>query len=200
MGELAESIKEAAEHGHGLAPHSLNSRVVVAVAISATVMALTNIIGSEVVQEMNLTASEVNNAWAYFQAKSTKQHLAENSRQLLEAQGELTPASAGVLKPRLEHYRADVERYDREKTTIQKRAEELEARRTLLQARAEMFAIAEAAFSLSLALFGLTALTQRRWLLGLGVVFATAGLLAAGTAVFSIGLSHREPSAVVAQR
>jgi hypothetical protein len=199
MGELADSIQEAAEHGHG-APHSLNSRVGVAVAITATVMALTNIVGGEGVQEMNLTASEVNNAWAYFQAKSTKQHLAENSRQLLEAQGDLNPSAASVLKPRLERYRADVERYDGEKTAIQKQAEALEVRRNLLQARAGRFGVAEAAFSLSLALFGLTALTQRRWLLGLGIVFATAGLLAATSAAFSVGLSHPAPAAVDEKR
>jgi hypothetical protein len=198
MGELAESIQEAAEHGHD-APHSLNSRVGVAVAITATVMALTNIVRGEGVQEMNLTASEVNNAWAYFQAKSTKQHLAENSRQLLEAEGDMNPAAASALKPRLERYRADVERYDGEKTVIQRQAEALEIRRNHLQARAGRFGIGEAAFSLSLALFGLTALTQKRWLLGLGIVFATAGLLAASSAAFSIGLHQPQPAAVEAQ-
>jgi hypothetical protein len=199
MGELADSIAEAAEQGHGH-PHSLNSRVGVAVAITATVMALTNIVGGDVVQEMNLTASEVNNAWAYFQAKSTKQHLAENSRELLEAQGELAPSGASVLKPRLERYRAEVQRYEVEKTAIQQKAEALEARRALLQARGDRFGMAEAAFSLSLALFGLTALTQRRWLLGLGIVFASAGLLAAGSAVFSVGLSHPAAPATAEQR
>jgi Domain of unknown function (DUF4337) len=188
MGELAESIQEAAEQAHH--PHSLNSRVGVAVAITATVMALTNILGGEGVQEMNLTASEVNNSWAYFQAKSTKQHLAENSREMLEAQGDLAPSTASVLKPRLDRYKAEITRYDAEKSAIQKQAETLETRRALLQARAGRFGIAEAAFSLSLALFGLTALTQRKWLLGLGIVFATAGLLAAATAAFSVGLPH----------
>jgi hypothetical protein len=189
LGELAEQIQEAAEHGHGH-PHSLNSRVGVAVALTATVMALTSIAGGEGVQEMNLTASEVNNMWAYFQAKSTKQHLAENSLALLEAQGELAPQGASVLKPRLDRYRAEVQRYEKEKTEIQQKAEGLEARRNHLQARAARFGIAEAAFSLALALFGLTALTQRRWLLGLGLVFGLVGLLAAGSAVFSVGLSH----------
>jgi Domain of unknown function (DUF4337) len=199
MAELADTIQEATEHAHEH-PHSLNSRVGVAVAITATVMALTNIVGTDIRQEMNLTASEVNNAWAYFQAKSTKQHLAENSRELLEAQGELAPGNASVLKPRLERYRADVTRYDGEKNVIQKQAEAMEVRRTHLQSRADRFAIAEAAFSLSLALFGLTALTQKRWLLGLGIAFATAGLLASGTAVLSVGLSRPHPSAVDEQR
>jgi Domain of unknown function (DUF4337) len=188
MGELADSIQEAAERAEQ--PHSLNSRVGVAVAISATIMALTNIVGGDVAQEMNLTASEVNNAWAYFQAKSTKEHLAQNSFELLSAQGDLTPDAAPVLKPRLERYRGDVARYESEKTAIQKQAEALEARRALLQARADRFGIAEAAFSLSLALFGLTALTQKKWLLGMGIVFATAGLLASTSAVFSVGLRH----------
>jgi hypothetical protein len=194
MGELADTIQEAAEHAHEH-PHSLNSRVGVAVALSATIMALTNIVGGDVAQEMNLTASEVNNAWAYFQAKSTKEHLAQNSLELLSAQGDLTPSAAPVLKPRLDRYRADVTRYEAEKTAIQKQAEALESRRALLQARGDRFGIAEAALSLSLALFGLTALTQRKWLLGLGIVFATAGLLAATSAVFSVGLRHTPPPA-----
>lgn len=187
MGELGESIQEAAEHGHG---GSLNNRVGIAVAVTATVMALTNIAGGRTVQELNLTASEVNNAWAYFQAKSTKEHLAENSRELLQAQGELNPAAAQALAPRLERYRDEVKRYEREKTEIQQTAEGLEAKRSLLEARHDRFAAAEAVFSLSLALFGLTALTQRRWLLWLGIVFACAGLLAAGSAVSSVGLSR----------
>ena len=196
MGELADTIQEAAEHAHEH-PHSLNSRVGVSVAIAATVMALTNIVGNDVAQELNLTASEVNNSWAYFQAKSTKEHLAQNSLELLEAQGELNPASSSVLKPRLDRYRADVKRYESEKNTIQKQAEALEGRRSFLQARRDRFGVAEAAFSLSLALFGLTALTQRRWLLGLGIAFATAGLLAGGSAVFSVGLRH--PAAATEQ-
>ncbi len=191
MGELVESIQEAAEHGYG---HSLNSRVGVAVAVTATILALANIAGGEGVQEMNLTASEVNNTWAYFQAKSTKQHLAETSLALLEAQGDLAPQSAGVLKPRLDHYRAEVARYEKEKSAIQDKAEALEARRAQLQARATRFGMGEAAFSLSLALFGLTALTQRRWLLGLGLVFGLAGLLAAGSALFSVGLPRPPPT------
>jgi CHASE2 domain-containing sensor protein len=105
-----------------------------------------------------------------------------------------------VLKPRLERYRAEVQRYEVEKTAIQQKAEALEARRALLQARGDRFGMAEAAFSLSLALFGLTALTQRRWLLGLGIVFASAGLLAAGSAVFSVGLSHPAAPATAEQR
>ncbi|MGO9065282.1 MAG: DUF4337 domain-containing protein [Myxococcaceae bacterium] len=193
MGELVESIQEAAEHAHGH-PHSLNSRVGVAVAVTATVMALTNIVGGEGVQEMNLTASEVNNTWAYFQAKSTKQHLAETSLNLLEAQGELAPQGAAILQPRLERYRAEVQRYEKEKTEIQEKAEALEAHRATLQARAGRFHMAEAAFSLSLALFGLTALTQRRWLLSLGLVFGLAGLLVGGSAVFSLGLPHPSTS------
>ena len=193
MGELVESIQEAAEHAHAH-PHSLNSRVGVAVAVTATVLALANIAGGEGVQEMNLTASEVNNSWAYYQAKSTKQHLAENSLALLEAQGDLAPQGASVLKPRLEHYRAEVQRYEKEKSAIQDKAEALEARRAQLQTRASRFGMAEAAFSLSLALFGLTALTQRRWLLGLGLVFGLAGVLAAGSAVFSLGLARSPPS------
>jgi hypothetical protein len=160
----------------------------VAVAVIATVMALSNIASHEVVREMNLTASEVNNAWAYFQSKSLKQHLAENARDLLTAQSELAGVGASGARARVDRYASEVQRYQREKDQIQHEAEALEARRSHLQARNARFEAGEAAFSLSLALLGLTALTQRRGLLVLGLVFACLGLGASLTGEFSLGL------------
>jgi len=188
MAELSEVIEEAVhEHaGHGAAGHhSLNSRVGVAVAITATVMALTNIRSQDVVQEMTLTSSEVNNAWAYFQSKSLKQHLAANSRALLESQALVAGTVGTQLKSSIDRYGAEVSRYEAEKTRIQHKAEALERERLHLQAQNTRFAASEAAFSLSLALFGLTALTQRRGLLALGIAFAVVGLGAGLSAEFS---------------
>jgi hypothetical protein len=40
----------------------------------------------------------------------------------------------------------------------------------------DQFDAAEACLSIAIALFGVTALTQKRWLLGLGIGFASLGL------------------------
>lgn len=188
MAEIGEIIEEAVhEHVHGgeASGHSLNSKVGVAVAITATVMALMNIRSQDVVQDMALTSSEVNNAWAYFQSKSLKQHLAENSRALLESGATVAGAAGAQLQPTIDRYASEVVRYDNEKKEIQRKAEELERERAHLQAQNARFGASEAAFSLSLALFGLTALTQRRALLALGIVFALVGLGAGLSAEFS---------------
>ncbi len=177
MEEFAEAIHETvhqAEHGSEGHRNPLMGRVGICVAITATLMALTTIKGNIVVQESTLLQSRINNTWALFQAKSTKQHLAENTKEILGALKD-SGSSAAVLEPRVKHYEAEGLRYEHEKGDIKQQADALEETRHLLHQQHEHFSIAEAIFSLSMALFGLTALTQRKALLNVGLVFAVLG-------------------------
>ncbi len=182
MEELAEAIHETLhEAGHG-AKNPLMGRVGICVALTATLMALTTIKGNIVVQESALLQSQINNTWALFQAKSTKQHLAENTKEILGALKD-SGSSAAALEPRMKHYEEESKRYEHEKEGIKRDAETKEETRHGLHTQHERFAIAEAIFSLSMALFGLTALTQRKMLLTVGLVFAVLGF---GTGIWAL--------------
>jgi len=75
VGEVNEAVSEALERAER-AESGLNSVIAVLVAVIATLMALCNIKDGNIVQAMAQAQARGVDAWSYFQAKSTKQHLA----------------------------------------------------------------------------------------------------------------------------
>ncbi|MBK7845572.1 MAG: DUF4337 family protein [Bdellovibrionales bacterium] len=95
MSELNEAISESLEHA---AESRLNAYIAICVAVTATFMALCNIKGGNIVQNMSKEQSKAVNDWAYFQSKSTKQNVVENTIDLLTSQKK--PANQSSFVPR----------------------------------------------------------------------------------------------------
>src|SRR6266446_8633544 len=74
MGDIADNINESIEKAR---ESRLNSFVAILVAIAATFMALSGVKDGNVVQSMQQDQTNAVDQWSYYQAKSTKQHLAE---------------------------------------------------------------------------------------------------------------------------
>ena len=91
MGDLDETISSAVEQAQ---ESRLNSVIALLVAIAATLMALDNIKDGNVVQAMAQDQARQVDAWSYYQAKSTKQNLAEATIDQLEALRVTMPAGA----------------------------------------------------------------------------------------------------------
>ena len=186
MGDIKESIDEVVEKADN-ASSRLNSVIAVLVAVLATVMALFNIKDGNIVQAMAQAQAASVNAWAYFQAKSTKQSLAENMLDQLiierERSGPLTPEAAALLDKKIAFYREKVERYEGEKAEIKKQAEGFAQEYDRLNYHDDQFDIAEAGITVALAVLGIAALTRRQWLVWFAAVFAGIGL-ASGIAGF----------------
>ncbi|MBC7588059.1 MAG: DUF4337 family protein, partial [Chitinophagaceae bacterium] len=83
MSELDETIQESVAHA---GESRINSRVAIFVALTATFMAICNIKDGNIVQAMSQAQAHSIDSWSYFQAKSTKQSITENSVELLKAQ------------------------------------------------------------------------------------------------------------------
>src|ERR1043166_7963237 len=83
MSEIAETIQESLEQAD---KSKINSRVALFVAITATFMALCNVKDGNIVQSMSQAQAHAIDAWSYFQAKSTKESIAENSMGLIRLQ------------------------------------------------------------------------------------------------------------------
>jgi uncharacterized protein HemX len=126
--------------------------------------------------------------WAYYQAKGTKQHIAENTAELLRVQLEMNPTLKPELRAAVElkiaAQEANAQRYEREKEEIRKQGEQAQKDYDALNVHDDQFDLAEACCSVALALAGVTALTRKRWLFGvacafaaIGVVYAAAGFL-----------------------
>ena len=178
MENPADVIAEAKERG-GDGDSRLNAAVAASVAIAATFMAICNVKDGNIVQAMQQKQTLTVDAWSYFQAKSTKQALAEAAidqlTALRDASSTLTPEQRAALDKRIADHVARVKKYDLEKEAIKKEAEGHEKEFERLNVHDDQFDMAEASISVSLALFGVTALTQKRWLFVVATLFCGFG-------------------------
>ena len=180
MGEIDEKISEAVEKARE-SEGSLNSLIAVLVALIATFMALCNIKDGNIVQAMSQEQSKAVDSWSYYQAKSTKQNLAESVLDQLtlqkdEAAGLAAPAAA-LLDKKIADYTAAVKRYEKEKNDIKKQAEAAQAEYDRLNVHDDQFDLSEAALSIAIALLGVSALTRKKWLVALAILFAGFGVV-----------------------
>lgn len=179
MGDIADVVGDAVDKGK---ESQLNTAVAVLVSVSATFMALCNVKDGNIVQAMAQAQANSVDAWAYFQSKSTKQNIAESMIDQLTVQRDVGGASLSaearaVLDKKIADYQAKAKQYDVEKNDIRKQAEGYQKQYEDLNVHDDQFDAAEAGLSIGIALFGVTALTQKRWLLIVAGVFAAFGIL-----------------------
>src|SRR4249920_2522371 len=114
MTDIVEAMHDPLEEA---GKSTINSRVALFVAITATFMALCNVKDGNIVQAMSQAQAHAIDAWSYFQAKSTKQAIAENSLQLLKQQ---SSSNSGEI---IKKYEEEIGRYEKEKAEIKGQAE-----------------------------------------------------------------------------
>jgi hypothetical protein len=179
MPEALEKIQdEVQDHA---AESRFNGFIALFVAVVATFMALCNVKDGNVVQAMQQAQARAVDQWAYYQSKSTKQHIAENSAEMLKVQLEMNPglkpeAHARVLS-RITAQEAAAKKYEKEKEQIRAEAEKAARDYDAMNLHDDQFDLAEACLSVAVALAGVTALTKKRWLFGVAGVFALFGFL-----------------------
>jgi len=174
--ELGEQIHEAVER----AEHSssrLGSTVALLVALAATFVALTSVKDRNITLRMNQAQAKSIDTWNYHQAKSMKQNLSEATLDELAAlRGSTTGAGADAADKRIASYEKRVARYEHEKEEVKQEAEGYEKKYEALNGQHDLFDLSDAALSVAIALLGITALTKKRWLLGVAVVFLATGV------------------------
>jgi hypothetical protein len=196
MGDLADTVNEAVERaqdggGARIGRFSLNTIVAVCAAITATFTAVCNVKDGNIVQAMQQAQASAVDTWADYQAKGTKLNIAESARDGLRLQQQLAPPATAEARALVDKTIADYEKkiahYEGEKTDLKAKAEGFQAEYDRLNNHDDQFDMSEAAASIAIALFAVTALTQKRRLLyvalvfaGFGIVIGTAGLLGLG--------------------
>ncbi len=163
----------------------MTNQIAVCTAVIATVGAIFAYMGGATQANAGLyknnaaiKKTEASNQWNYFQAKSTKQSLAEFAR-------ELAPEAARGA------YQDKVQRYEKEKAEIQLVAQSLEKEATDWDQRSDAqmhqhhrWAQATTVLQVSIALAAMALLTRKKWLewgmfglAGLGVLIGAAAAL-----------------------
>ena len=188
MEDALEVIEEAAEK-----KDPLNAWVAIAVVILASFMAISAVKGDNLAQAMAKAKAEEVNAWNYFQAKSTKQNLAEVAQAQLELEAVAAqrgdPAAARQIRARAAQFGAEVQRYEGEKKEIFDKATGLGKEYEKLNFHDDQFDLSDAVLSLSLALLGMASLTQKRWLFWTAVGLSAFGLFMGINAWFRLGFA-----------
>lgn len=177
MSEVEDAVQETLESND----FSLNPWIAMTVAITATCMAIGNVKDGNIVQTMAQMQSKSADSWSYYQAKSTKQIMAANMAEQLRTQVMMGPGIPVEVRARVDakvaQYEADAKRYEKEKEEIQLTAQNYEKEYERLNVHDDQFDMSESCLTVSIALCGITALTRRRWLFALAVIFACSGLL-----------------------
>jgi hypothetical protein len=189
MSEIADTISEAVEKADG---SRINTIVALSVAITATFTALCNVKDGNIVQAMAQEQAHEVDAWAYYQSKSTKENMAQSALDQLQLQRDLavnpSPEARALLDKKLAEYAARVKHYETDKLEIEKTAQGHKAEYDRLNFHDDQFDMAEALMSIAIALFGVTALTQRRSLLVTAGVFAALGALMGLAGFLGLGI------------
>ncbi len=176
-------LEHAAQGGHESG--GMIAQIAVITAIIATVGAIFSYMGGATQANAGLyknnaaiKKTEAANQWNFFQAKSTKQSLAEVSR-------DLSPEAVR------NKYQSKIDRYEKEKSEIKLAAEKLEAESAVWDKSSDeqmhqhhRWAQATTVLQVSIALAAIALLTRKKWLeygmfalAGVGVVLGTLAVL-----------------------
>jgi hypothetical protein len=183
VSELGEQLQEQIESADE-EKSKLNTIIALSVALTATFMAICNVKAGNVGQTMASIQTEMVDTWSYYQAKSTKQGLADAFADDLTLQRDaltLTPEQRAQFDKKIADLKSKSERYEKEKGDLQKKAGDLQKDYDRLNVKDDQFDAGEASLSVGIALMGVTALTKRRWLLAVAAVAILFG--------FALGIS-----------
>jgi hypothetical protein len=170
--EAKERQEQESELVADRAKLKLNAVVAITIAILATFMGLCRIKDENIVLEMQRVQSSRLDAWNFYQARNIREDIYRTTADVLKSDPEKSAAYSKLSKEQ-----------GSKKGDVKKEAEGYEKAYDLLRDRHDLFDLEDAALAISVSLFAITSLTQKRWLFAvaclpalLGIVFGIGGL------------------------
>jgi hypothetical protein len=132
-----------------------------------------------------LTALE-SSKWAYYQAKSIKQNLAESQKNAfeVEALGATNDAQKALYAEKLKTVTEEAGRYETEKNQIKKDAEDTAALNKLLAIKGNFFSGSVVFFQIAIMLSSVSALLKKKYMWFIGLVFGVIAMVILGYGLF----------------
>jgi hypothetical protein len=149
-------------------------RAALVTAVYAVVLAIASLGGSHAMKEMLLAQQQASDQWAFYQAKSIREHLYRSQKMMLENQLDLmpetlSPESVKKVKDSIQALADEASRYADEKKEIEQEARKLEKERDINRSKDPFFEYAEV-------------------LLQIGIVMASVSIIAGSRAVFAFSI------------
>ena len=162
-------------------PDRFMTWIALSTAVMAVFAAITTLYVGKYSSRAVLHQGEETDMWAYYQAKSIKQHTFEIQKEKIEQEllaqaGRIPKEAREKADTMLARYGKNIERYEVEKNEIKEKAEALAREKKEATARAGNFGYALIFLQIAIMLSSLAALTKKKplWFLGLAT---TAGWL-----------------------
>lgn len=137
-------------------------------AIMAVLAALTTLYMGKFSSRAIMAQGLESNQWAYFQAKSIKEHTFEMNKKALElqlkSQKAIATEAAEEYRKTIEKYDNEIKRYGQEKNEIKAKAESIEKGKLKAQDMGGNFAYSLIFLQISLMLASISSLTKRKYL------------------------------------
>lgn len=182
--EQAEHNRHHMEHSSGPSVSFVN-RCAITASIMAVLAACGSLLSGHAVNEAIIRQAQATDQWAYYQAKSTKEHVFEGDEivlsSLLEAEGKNNTAAANQA---LSDFQKLSVRYSKEKEDIKTQAEKVQQQSEHKFSEHEDFSFAVACFQIAIVLSSISMIVQRKWLYlaslstGIfGLVFIAMGMI-----------------------
>jgi hypothetical protein len=143
-------------------------RLALSTAIMAVLAALTTLYMGKFSSRAIMAQGQESDQWAFYQAKSIKEHAFEISRAQLElqmrAQPGLSGAAAESYRATIERYQNEIKRYEKERKEIKAKAEDIAKRKLKAQDMGGDFAYSLIFLQIALMLSSISSLTKRKYL------------------------------------
>ena len=161
--------------------HAFTRRVALTTAIFAVILAISSLGGSNAMKEMILAQQQASDQWAYYQAKTGREHFYRGQKMRLE----LDLLEKETLKPEirqryetlLKEMATQEERYGKERKDIEKEARKLEHERDIARDKDPYFDFSEVLLQIAIVMATVAILSQSRAIFGVALGAAVFGAL-----------------------
>ena len=185
--DAADTVKEVAleeEPREATGLRKFENQAALLIASLAMFLAITSVAGSDNLQQILQSETEITNTWAFFQAKTIRRTSTilqrENWELMMATQGSAwTPEQRQQVEQQLARWQAEIDRYRDEPeegtADLSRKARELEARLARALRQDPNFDFAEGLFQIGIVIASVSILTKIRPLL---VIAGLVGLVA----------------------
>jgi hypothetical protein len=128
--ELFEQVEhrheESEEHEENAKKKAFTMRSAITASTLAVLAALGSLLSGHAANEAILKQAEASDQWAYYQAKSTKSHIYEGDKYVVQAFAKANKISDAEIADSLKDFDKKIAKYESEKNEVQKEAQSIQ--------------------------------------------------------------------------
>jgi hypothetical protein len=157
-------------------------RAALVTAVFAVVLAIASLGGNHAMKEMLLAQQQASDQWAYYQAKSIREHLYRSQKVMLENQLDLlsqtvSPESVEKARASIKTLADQESKFANDKKEIEQEARKLEKERDINRSKDPYFEYAEVLLQIAIVMASVSIIAASRAVFGFSVLMASLGAL-----------------------